>query len=405
VNCPQLAPHLLPLLQVPNISMPLLRLPKPFPLPVAAIPNDASVIKALEAIFPRGKLTSLPAFVTAPIMPLGTPRLPLLSLRNITIPTIEEIAIEIGAAPPKWFNIDLEKMAQQLSNITWKIPTLPGPLQYTLPGSMNFTMPSITIPDINIPQLPQMQLPNLPGLPKPNLTRISAAVSSMPDIAADISQWPKLIDQWKVRAWSSRCSQQTPQDALSTLCVWVAASRGSFHCVSRLRTNGFQREDSQQPINIHLECRTSACCPWLTPTMMTHHDYVLYCAACSAVSPQSKHLSRPFDFDLSAFTKLVTSNEQIARDSVEISFEVPNVMAQWIAGIIQKVPLPQLQVQDETQHALKSVLPQLPELPALLVVNISTPYFNADAKQMQDLPTVVVPDSMVSAGGLCCFYC
>jgi hypothetical protein len=189
---------LLLLLQVPNISMPLLHLPKPFPINVAAIPNSADVIKALESIFPRGKLTSLPAFVTAPIMPLGTPRLPLLSLRNITIPTIEEIAIEIGAAPPKWFNIDLEKMAQQLSNITWKIPTLPAPLQYTLPATMNFTLPSLTMPDITIPQLPQMQLPNLPGLPKPNLTRLSAAVSSMPDIAADISQWPRLMDQWKV---------------------------------------------------------------------------------------------------------------------------------------------------------------------------------------------------------------
>jgi hypothetical protein len=116
---------------------------------------------------------------------------------------------------------------------------------------------------------------------------------------------------------------------------------------------------------------------------------------CSCRHRQAKHLSRPFDFDLSAFTKLVTSNEQIARDGVEISFEVPAVMAQWIAGIVQKAPLPQLQVQDEAQVALKSLLPQLPELPALLVVNISTPYFNADAKQMRDVPTVVVPDSMV----------
>jgi hypothetical protein len=189
------------LLQVPNISMPLLRLPNPFSINVAAIPNDNDVIKAIESIFPRGKLTSLPAFVTAPIMPLGTPRLPLLSLRNITIPTIEEIAIEVGAAPPRWFNVDLEKMAQQLSNMTWNIPSLPAPLQYTLP-SMNFTLPSITIPDITLPQLPQMQLPqlpDLPGMPKPNLTRISTAVSSMPDIAADISQWPRLLDQWRVR--------------------------------------------------------------------------------------------------------------------------------------------------------------------------------------------------------------
>uniref|UniRef100_A0A383V773 Uncharacterized protein n=1 Tax=Tetradesmus obliquus TaxID=3088 RepID=A0A383V773_TETOB len=292
-----------PSLVVPNISMPLLRLPKPFPVHVAAIPNDADVIKALESIFPRGKLTSLPAFVTAPIMPLGTPRLPLLSLRNITIPKIEEIAIEVGVAPPKWFNIDLEKMAMQLSNMTWRMPTL----QYTMPASMNFSLPSITIPDINLPQMPQMQLPNLPGLPKPNLTRITAAMSSMPDIAADISQWPKLIDQWK-----------------------------------------------------------------------------------------AKHLSRPFDFDLSAFTKLVTTNPQIAApDGMEISFEVPNVMAQWIAGIVQKVPLPQLTVQDVDEVALKALLPQLPSLPALLVVNMSTPYFNAEAKEMQDLPTVVVPDSMV----------
>jgi hypothetical protein len=183
---------------VPNISLPLLRLPTPFSIKVAAIPNDNDVIKAIESIFPRGKLTSLPTFITAPIMPFGTPRLPLLSLRNITIPTIEEIAIEVGAAPPRWFdNIDLEKMAQQLSNMTWKIPSLPAPLQYTLP-SMNFTLPSITLPDITLPQLPQMQLPDLPGMPKPNLTRFSAAVSSMPDIAADISQWPRLLDQWRV---------------------------------------------------------------------------------------------------------------------------------------------------------------------------------------------------------------
>jgi hypothetical protein len=81
-------------------------------------------------------------------------------------------------------------------------------------------------------------------------------------------------------------------------------------------------------------------------------------------------------------------------------------MAQWIAGIIQKVPLPQLEVQDETQLALKSMLPQLPQLPVLLVVNTSTPYFNAAASEMKDMPTVVVPDSMVrgvtgAAGGAC----
>jgi hypothetical protein len=132
--------------------------------------------------------------------------------------------------------------------------------------------------------------------------------------------------------------------------------------------------------------------------------------ALAAIS-QAKHLSRPFDFDLSAFTKLITSNEQIARDGMEISFEVPNVMAQWIAGTIQKVPLPQLEVQDETQLALKSMLPQLPQLPALLVVNTSMPYFNAAASEMKDVPTVVVPDSMVSgvpgrAGGACrCRVC
>jgi hypothetical protein len=119
-----------------------------------------------------------------------------------------------------------------------------------------------------------------------------------------------------------------------------------------------------------------------------------------AVTCQAKHLSRPFDFDLSAFTKLITSNQQIARDGVEISFEVPNVMAQWIAGIIQKVPLPQLEVQDETQLALRSMLPQLPQLPALLVVNTSTPYFNAAASEMKDVPTVVVPDSMVSGAAM-----
>ncbi|KAF6261546.1 hypothetical protein COO60DRAFT_1625305 [Scenedesmus sp. NREL 46B-D3] len=297
-----------PCLVVPNISLPLLHLPKSFPLHVAAIPNDGGILKALEAIFPRGKLTSLPAFVTAAITPLGMPGLPLLSLRNITIPTIEQVAIEVGAAPPKWANIDLEKMAQQLSTINWKVPSLPAPLQYMQPPTLNFTLPSITIPDISMPPLPQVQLPSLPGMPKPNLTRISAALSSMPDIAADISQWPKLIDQWK-----------------------------------------------------------------------------------------AKLLSRPFDFNLSTFAELVTPIEQAGGDGMEISFEVPNVMAQWMAGTIQKLQLPELEVQDEAQLALKSMLPQLPQLPALLVVNTSAPYFNAGAGELQEVPIVMVPDSMAGA--------
>ncbi|KAF8063666.1 Prx [Scenedesmus sp. PABB004] len=86
-----------PALLIPNVSLPLLALPSPFQLPVAALPAGPAT-KAVAAALP--KLTALPTLVSGPGG--GGAKLPALFLPNVTAPGFDAIAASLGAAVPVW---------------------------------------------------------------------------------------------------------------------------------------------------------------------------------------------------------------------------------------------------------------------------------------------------------------
>ncbi|WIA22525.1 hypothetical protein OEZ86_009517 [Tetradesmus obliquus] len=83
--------------------------------------------------------------------------------------------------------------------------------------------------------------------------------------------------------------------------------------------------------------------------------------------------------------------------SVEVSFNVPDILAQWVAGVAQGSPLQQLNVSDAGHEQLKALLPDMPDKgPALLLLNISSPFLAKPVvKELINLPTVVIPDSLI----------
>lgn len=111
---------------------------------------------------------------------------------------------------------------------------------------------------------------------------------------------------------------------------------------------------------------------------------------------RDKLAPKPLGLNFSAVGDMVKNNPALSGDgNYEVSFEVPNAMAQWIAGVIKKAPIPSIDVHEETLHKLRKILPGLPDLPTLLVVNVSSPYFDSEAVQAKQLPTVVIPDVLV----------
>uniref|UniRef100_A0A383VAQ1 Uncharacterized protein n=1 Tax=Tetradesmus obliquus TaxID=3088 RepID=A0A383VAQ1_TETOB len=83
--------------------------------------------------------------------------------------------------------------------------------------------------------------------------------------------------------------------------------------------------------------------------------------------------------------------------SVEVSFNVPDILAQWVAGVAQGSPLQQLNMSDAGHEQLKALLPDMPDKgPALLLLNISSPFLAKPVvKELINLPTVVIPDSLI----------
>lgn len=104
------------------------------------------------------------------------------------------------------------------------------------------------------------------------------------------------------------------------------------------------------------------------------------------------------DLSIPSFQEL-TENFTADPRSIEVSLAVPDVLAQWVAGLLRAKPLPKVGVSVQTLDKLRSLLPDLRNAPSLIMVNISSPYFRKPTQAdnvTADLPVHVIPDHMIS---------
>lgn len=109
---------------------------------------------------------------------------------------------------------------------------------------------------------------------------------------------------------------------------------------------------------------------------------------------KEKYLDNPAGFDLAGFVDMLKKNPVVNKvvDGFEMSFDVPDVIAPWVVSVAQKSPLPKFNVAKAVMGQLKKVIPGLPDVPSLIVVNITSPYIKTD-EPVANLTTVVIPDA------------
>jgi hypothetical protein len=129
----------IPCLLVLNMSSPLVRVPRPFPVPVVTISDTASLSR-LSALLP--KLSALPSFLLPNDSEGTNGKLPHLSISNVTVPDWQSVAGKLGASMRK----------------TLRMPALGGLLNMTMP-QLDLELPELRLPELNLTHsLPDVQI-------------------------------------------------------------------------------------------------------------------------------------------------------------------------------------------------------------------------------------------------------
>lgn len=275
-----------PSMVIANISVPLLHLPSPFSMPVYTLPSDGDTLAAIAELFP--KLNSLPHLMV-PDKEIRF-KVPSLLLPNVTVPDFDNVVSGLGTILPKP-----------------KVPTF---------SALNFTMPNLFPGGLPKFQLPKLEIPAMinlttPAFHVPGLNSMVTAVSNLPDLKLDWTQWPHVLDAWK-----------------------------------------------------------------------------------------KHYLDNPASFDITNFMDILKNNPAINNmaDDSDVSVNVPDFLAPWVAGVAEKAPLPVFKVPESILTKLRSIIPSLPDVASLIVVNKTSSYIKSD-HAATNLSTIVIPDALVPKVG------
>ncbi|KAF6261548.1 hypothetical protein COO60DRAFT_753213 [Scenedesmus sp. NREL 46B-D3] len=286
---------------------------------------------------------------------------------------------------------------------TFSLPTLNLPTNFSLPAPLqalakiaNFTALNLDLSDLNftLPSLPTLQLDE----PHPGLALLSSLPSILKfDRPVTNMSVPDVLAQW-LAATVSKAT--LPRIVVPTARVnALKALIPGFTAPSVVMPTYLSAVLSKVPASLELPSfsipgKTLPSVSLLLPNLTSLPSIVV-----PADMPKELRLP-PL---LTMHNVSLPTLQQLARNfvdslpSVEVSFNVPDILAQWVAGVVQASPLQQLNVSDSGLVKLQELLPDMPDKgPALLLLNISSPFLAQPVvKELVNLPTVVIPDSLI----------